>query len=100
MTSIYESESITDYKQPHNREPTHSDSIISGRSLNGSTNPLREAKQRYLVKEIVEKGYRKEDFGEFLRFKRDSFVGQKALNIDSYTFEELESLVRDFQNQY
>ncbi len=42
----------------------------------------RGAKQRYLVREIIDKGYGQEEFGAFLREKKNSLHGVNALNVE------------------
>lgn len=57
----------------------------------------RGAKQRYLVREIIDRGYDQEEFGAFLREKKNSLGGVNALDVDRYSFEELDRLVQEFQ---
>lgn len=56
----------------------------------------RGAKQRYLVREIIDRGYDQEAFGTFLRQKKNSVSGVNALDVDQYTFEELDRHVQEF----
>lgn len=59
----------------------------------------RGAKQRYLVREIIDKGLDQEEFGTFLRKKKNSIQGVNALNVDLYSFDELDRHVQEFQLQ-
>jgi hypothetical protein len=57
----------------------------------------RMAKQRYLIKEIAQKGYSKELFSSFLAsHKPDHIQAEHCLNIDLWTFEELDKVVLEF----
>ena len=53
----------------------------------------RLSKQRYLTKEIINKGYDQLNFAEFLRQKKPSLPGQSAVDIDGWTFDELDRVV-------
>ena len=54
---------------------------------------ITEIKQQYLRSEIIDKGYDPEKFSEFL-----SSIGEKGLDIESWTIEELGEAVYKFQN--
>ena len=55
------------------------------------------AKQRYLVSEIIERGYDQTTFTEFLKDQRGG--NEDALDVNSWTFEELGAVVAQFQEQ-
>jgi hypothetical protein len=58
----------------------------------------RMAKQRYLIKEVVQRGYSKDAFQTFLIQKKPEHIPEEhCLNVDLWTFEELDKLVLDFQ---
>ena len=64
----------------------------------------RMAKQRYLVKEILEQGYDQNTFSSFMlkRRKAASYTGSQGpliLNIDDWTFDELDKAVQDFHEE-
>ena len=60
-----------------------SESIIAPPKVVDPEQIQREAKQRYLVKEIIEQGYDQEQFSKFLLAQK---VGCKVLNIDEWNF--------------
>ena len=56
------------------------------------------AKQRYLVKEVASKGFCKQAFSEFLQKRKPEHIPvEHALNIDLWSFEELDRVVLQFQ---
>ena len=57
------------------------------------------AKQRFLVKEILDLGFNQEAFSKFMQSRKESDQVDNALNIDQWTFEELDEAVKVFQDQ-
>lgn len=55
------------------------------------------AKQRFLVKEIIEQGFNQDQFTLFLQTWKASDQIDNALNIDQWTFDELDEAVKVFQ---
>ena len=58
----------------------------------------QQFKQRYLVREILEKRYNQHDFSEFLRKRKAEKPVHEALDINRYSFNELEEVVQLFQS--
>lgn len=52
----------------------------------------RKRKQDYLRKNIIEAGYKAEEFGEFITAQK-----HEGENIDNWTFDELETMVALFK---
>ena len=55
-----------------------------------------EEKQEYLRQEIMEQGY---DGGEFSAFI-SSIRGEEEVDLDSWTFEDLKSVVAQFKSKH
>ena len=57
------------------------------------------AKQRYLIREIKEKGYNQDTFITFIqRINHDKAISE-VLDLKTYSFDELSSLVMIFQEE-
>ena len=64
--------------------------------MNSSEEKTFEEKQEYLRKEILEKDYNPEDFSNFFA----NYTGSDEMDLEYYSFKELEEIVTNYQNQY
>lgn len=54
------------------------------------------AKQRYLIREINEKGYSQDDFIDFIQANNQDKNEAEVLDLNAYSFDELSALVAEF----
>ena len=55
-----------------------------------------EEKQQYLSEEIIQQNYDGNEFSEFIK----SFRGEEEVDLDSWTLEDLKTVVAEFKSQY
>ena len=55
-----------------------------------------EEKQQYLSEEIIQQNYDGNEFSEFIK----SFRGEEEVDLDSWTLEDLKTVVAQFKSQY
>ena len=63
-----------------------------------------------MISEIIDEGYNQNDFSDFMQSRvgeldgtnpnNQEITGAKALDIDHWTFEDLEAAVTDFKDSY
>ena len=55
-----------------------------------------EYKQNFLRTEIIDQGYNPEEFSDYLSSEK----GENGLNLDNWSFTQLQEIVRNFKLQY